>query len=64
MYWYVMGTLLTAERPGMSQRVKRRLAAELFGPDVFLVAESGAGERLHVRRRQCDAHGVRFACWA
>jgi hypothetical protein len=34
-YWYVMGTLLTSERPGMSQRVKRRLPNSVLGR-VFL----------------------------
>ncbi len=31
LYWYVMGTLLTAERPGLSQRVRRRLPQSFFG---------------------------------
>jgi hypothetical protein len=31
IYWYCMGALLTAERPGMSQRVKRRLPQSFFG---------------------------------
>jgi hypothetical protein len=31
MYWYVMGTMLTAERPEMSQRVKRRLPSSSLG---------------------------------
>ena len=35
MYWYVMGTLLTAERPGMSQRVKRRLPQSFLGRMFF-----------------------------
>ncbi len=35
VYWYVMGTMLTAERPGMSQRVKRRLPQSLFGRMFF-----------------------------
>jgi len=35
MYWYVMGTLLTAERAGMSQRVRRQLPSSFFGR-VFL----------------------------
>jgi hypothetical protein len=30
-YWYGMGTLLTAEKPGMSQRVKRRLPSNTMG---------------------------------
>jgi len=34
-YWYVMGTLLTAERPGMSQRVKRRLPRSFLGRVFF-----------------------------
>jgi hypothetical protein len=34
-YWWVMGALLTAERPGMSQRVKRRLPSSFLGR-VFL----------------------------
>jgi hypothetical protein len=35
IYWYAMGTLLTAERAGMSQRVKRRLPKSFLGR-VFL----------------------------
>ncbi len=35
VYWYVMGTMLTAERPGMSQRVKRRLPHSLLGRMFF-----------------------------
>jgi hypothetical protein len=31
MYWYVMGTLLTTERPDMSQRVKRQLPSTTLG---------------------------------
>lgn len=31
VYWYVMGTFLTAEKPGMSQRVRRRLPQSFFG---------------------------------
>jgi hypothetical protein len=31
IYWYVMGSMLTAERPGMSQRVKRRLPQSVLG---------------------------------
>jgi hypothetical protein len=31
MYWYVMGTMLTAERPEMSQRVKRQLPSTKLG---------------------------------
>ncbi|MCI0334441.1 MAG: hypothetical protein L0228_14580 [Planctomycetes bacterium] len=31
VYWYVMGALLTSERVGMSQRVKRRLPQSFFG---------------------------------
>ncbi len=34
-YWYIMGTLLTAERPGMSQRVRRRLPQSFFGRMFF-----------------------------
>jgi hypothetical protein len=34
-YWYVMGALLTAERPGMSQRVKRRLPHSFLGRVFF-----------------------------
>lgn len=30
-YWYVMGTMLTAERPTMSQRVRRSLPQSFFG---------------------------------
>jgi hypothetical protein len=35
IYWYVMGTMLTAERPGMSQRVKRRLPQSTLGRMFF-----------------------------
>jgi hypothetical protein len=35
IYWYVMGTMLTAERPGMSQRVKRRLPQSMLGRMFF-----------------------------
>jgi hypothetical protein len=35
MYWYAMGTLLTAERAGMSQRVKRRLPKSFLGRALF-----------------------------
>ena len=31
IYWYAMGTLLTAERPGLSQRVRRRLPQSFSG---------------------------------
>jgi hypothetical protein len=31
LYWYAMGTLLTAERPEMSQRVKRQLPTSSLG---------------------------------
>jgi hypothetical protein len=34
-YWYVMGALLTAERPGMSQRIKRRLPHSFLGRMFF-----------------------------
>ncbi len=34
-YWFVMGTLLTAERPGMSQRVRRRLPQSFLGRMFF-----------------------------
>jgi hypothetical protein len=35
IYWYVMGTMLTAEKPGMSQRVKRGLPHSLLGRMFF-----------------------------
>lgn len=35
IYWYVMGTMLTAEQPGMSQRVKRRLPHSVLGRMFF-----------------------------
>jgi hypothetical protein len=35
IYWYAMGTMLTAERPGMSQRVKRRLPHSALGRMFF-----------------------------
>lgn len=35
IYWYVMGAMLTAERPGMSQRVKRRLPQSILGRMFF-----------------------------
>jgi hypothetical protein len=31
MYWYLMGTLLTAEKPQMSERMRRRLPTTSFG---------------------------------
>jgi hypothetical protein len=34
-YWYVMGAMLTAEKPGMSQRVKRRLPQSMMGRMFF-----------------------------
>jgi hypothetical protein len=34
-YWYIMGTMLTAERPGMSQRVRRRLPQSFLGRMFF-----------------------------
>ncbi len=35
IYWFVMGTLLTAERPGISQRVRRRLPQSFTGRMFF-----------------------------
>ena len=35
IYWYTMGTLLTAEKPGMSQRVRRRLPQSFSGRMFF-----------------------------
>jgi hypothetical protein len=35
IYWYLMGTMLTTERPGMSQRVKRRLPQSTLGRMFF-----------------------------
>jgi hypothetical protein len=35
LYWYAMGTMLTAERPSMSQRVRRQLPKSFIGR-VFL----------------------------
>lgn len=35
VYWYAMGTLLTAERSGLSQRVRRRLPQSFFGRMFF-----------------------------
>jgi hypothetical protein len=35
IYWYAMGTLLTAERPGLSQRVRRRLPQSFVGRMFF-----------------------------
>jgi hypothetical protein len=34
-YWYVMGAMLTAEKPGMSQRIKRRLPQSMLGRMFF-----------------------------
>jgi hypothetical protein len=31
IYWYIMGTLLTAEKPQMSERMRRRLPTTTFG---------------------------------
>ncbi len=42
-YWYLMGTMLTAERPGMSQRVKRRLPHSLLGRTFFSWFNPGPG---------------------
>src|SRR5262249_18030222 len=35
IYWYVMGAMLTAEKSGMSQRVKRRLPQSMLGRMFF-----------------------------
>ncbi len=35
IYWFVMGTLLTAERPGISQRIRRRLPQSFLGRMFF-----------------------------
>jgi len=35
IYWYAMGTMLTAERPGISQRIRRRLPQSFFGRMFF-----------------------------
>jgi hypothetical protein len=35
MYWYAMGTLLTSERAGISQRVRRGLPQSFFGRMFF-----------------------------
>jgi hypothetical protein len=35
MYWYAMGTLLTAEKPQMSERMKRRLPTSTLGRANF-----------------------------
>lgn len=35
IYWYIMGMLLTAELPHMSQRVRRRLPQSFFGRMFF-----------------------------
>ncbi len=35
IYWFVMGTLLTAERPGISQRIRRRLPQSFLGKMFF-----------------------------
>ncbi len=42
-YWYLMGTMLTAERPGMSQRVKRRLPHSMMGRIFFSWLNPGPG---------------------
>jgi hypothetical protein len=43
VYWFVMGTLLTAERPGISQRVRRRLPQSFFGRMFFSWLNPGPG---------------------
>jgi hypothetical protein len=35
IYWFGMGTLLTAERPGISQRIRRRLPQSFLGRMFF-----------------------------
>jgi len=35
IYWFVMGALLTSERPGISQRARRRLPSSLLGRAFF-----------------------------
>jgi hypothetical protein len=35
IYWYARGTMLTAEKPGMSQRIRRRLPQSYFGRMFF-----------------------------
>ena len=35
IYWYVMGTMLTAEHPVMSRRVRRRLPTSVLGRGFF-----------------------------
>jgi hypothetical protein len=35
IYWYIMGALITAERPGLSERVMRRLRESFFGRMFF-----------------------------
>jgi hypothetical protein len=43
MYWYIMGTMLTSERPEMSQRVKRQLPSTKLGRVFFTWLNPGPG---------------------
>jgi hypothetical protein len=43
MYWYIMGTMLTSERPEMSQRVKRQLPSTKLGRVLFTWLNPGPG---------------------
>jgi hypothetical protein len=43
IYWYAMGTMLTAEKPGMSQRVRRQLPQTFFGRVFFSWLNPGPG---------------------
>jgi hypothetical protein len=43
LYWYAMGALLTGERSGMSQRVRRRLPQSFFGRAFLSWLNPGPG---------------------
>jgi hypothetical protein len=43
MYWYIMGTMLTGERPEMSQRVKRQLPSTRLGRVYLTWLNPGPG---------------------
>ena len=61
VYWYVMGTMLTAEHPGMSQRVKRRLPHTTVGRIFFSWLNPGpaSGYMFAV----ANATAVAVLCW-
>ena len=70
MYWYVMGTMLTAERPEMSQRVRRRLPQSFLGRMFFTWLNPGPASgymfvvaNAHVRSSSLYLRRSRSAIW-